>query len=42
MEQAYPHPHHEHKIDLGPARHGGGRVIAYFIGMGVFNLLLAV
>jgi len=42
MEQAYPHPHHEHKIDLGPARHGVGRVIAYFIVMVVFNLLLAV
>jgi len=42
MEQAYPHPNHEHKIDLGPARHGAGRVIAYFIVMIVFNLLLAV
>jgi len=42
MEQAYPHPNHEHQIDLGPARHGAGRVIAYFIVMVVFNLLLAV
>jgi len=42
MEQAYPHPNHEHKIDLGPSRHGAGRVIAYFIVMVVFNVLLAV
>ncbi|MBA4348171.1 MAG: hypothetical protein C0413_04910 [Clostridiales bacterium] len=42
MEQAYPHPHHEYKINLGPARHGAGRVIAYFIVLLVFNVLLAV
>lgn len=42
MEQARPHPQHEHKNDLGPSRHGAGRVIAYVIVLIVLNLLLAV
>lgn len=42
MEQARPHPHHEHTIDLGRSRHGAGRVIAYFILLIVLNMLLAV
>jgi len=42
MDQTNPHPHHEHKIDLGSARHGAGRVIAYFIVLILLNVLLAV